>query len=221
MSWLQQTLKKHLLFSALLLSTTLHLLVIFWDSSEQLNQSSLGNNQLILLEPSKKPEPAVSAKDENTKSTPTKEKVQSGKGKPTLTGKTKKSEQEVPIQENVLIQKKSEESLETTKATSNAGEQLDQSGKELSSEDKYKNLVLAHFLSKAQSAPINGEATIHITLIRAGIATQIKIEMIKGGKRYQNWLQRQILNANPFPAFPSDLKNATLQINLPIRHEAH
>jgi len=120
-----------------------------------------------------------------------------------------------------LIKEKSEENQESTKATSNAGELLNQSGKELSSEEKYENLVLAHFLSKAQSAPVNGEATIHMTLIRAGIATQIELEMTKGGKRYQNWLQRQILNANPFPAFPSDLKKATLQVELPIRHEAH
>ncbi len=219
MSWLQDILKKHLLFSALLFSIALHLSIIFWVNSEEVTQSSLGSSQIILLEPSNTDSPVVSAKEESIKSTPTKENEQVGKPEPRATGKTKKIEQDLAIQKNVQINEKSERSEENTKATSNAGELVNQSGKELSAEKKYKNLVLSHFLKKAQSAPVDGAAIIHLTIIKAGIATQVSIEAIKGGERYKNWLQTQVLNANPFPPLPKHLNAAKHTLDLRISHD--
>lgn len=219
MSWLQDILKKHLLFSALLFSIALHLSIIFWVNSEEAMQSSLGSSQLILLEPSNTDSPAVSAKEESIKSAPMKESQQAGKIEPRATGKTKKTEQTLPIQKNLQINEKSEKSAENTKATSNTGNLVDQSGKELSAEEKYKNLVLSHFLKKAQSAPVDGAATIYLTIIKAGIATQIRVEVIKGGSRYKNWLQTQVLNANPFPPLPKHLNTTKHTLDLGISHD--
>ena len=219
MSWLQDILKKHLLFSALLFSIALHLSIIFWVNSEEVMQSSLGSSQLILLEPSNTDSPAVSAKEESIESIPMKEREQAGKPAPRTTGKTKKIEQDFPIQKNLKINEKSEKSAEKTKATSNTGNLVDQSGTELSAEEKYKNLVLSHFLKKAQSAPVDGAATIYLTIIKAGIATQIRVEVIKGGSRYKNWLQTQVLNANPFPPLPKHLNATKHTLDLGISHD--
>ena len=219
MSWLQDILKKHLLLSALLFSIVLHLSIIFWVNSEEVMQSSLGNSQLILLEPSNVASPAVSAKEESVKSSPIKKSEQTGKPEPRTTGKTKKVEQDLPIQKNIQINDESKTSEESTKATSNSGELVNQSGKELSTEEKYKNLVLSHFLKKAQSAPIDGAAIIHLTIIKAGIATQVSIEVLKGGVRYKNWLQTQVLSANPFPPLPKHLNATKHTLNLGISHD--
>ncbi len=219
MSWLQHILKKHLLFSALLLSLALHLVVIFWSNNEQLMQSSLGNNQLILLEPSKENHPAVNANEKSIKSAPTEENIQTGKAAPSTTGKVKEIEKDLPIQENVIDKEKNKTSEEKTKATSNTGELIDQSGKELTADEQYKNLVLNHLLNKAKSAPVNGAAIIHISIIRAGIATQINIELTKGGELYKNWLQHQVLSANPFPPLPKHINTSVHKLSFGISHD--
>ena len=219
MSWLQHILKKHLLFSALLISSTLHLIVIFWNNNEPLMQSSLGNNQLILLAPSKVINPAVSANEKSTKSVQIEENTQTGKVAPSTTGKIKKIEKDLPVQQNALNIKKSKTSEEKTKATSNAGELIDLSGKELTIEEKYKSLVLSHLLSKAKSAPVNGAAIIHISIIKAGIATNISIELTNGSERYKNWLQHQVLSANPFPPLPKNISVPVHKISFGISHD--
>ena len=219
MSNLQDILKKHLLLGALLLSAGLHLAVIFWVTPKPITQSSLGNNQLILLEPSITPTPAVNTKKKATESAPIEKKQQKGKAQPSLTGKTKKVEQALPLAKTLQPQKEAQVSEEKTKNTNNTGEQLDQSGKELSTEDKYKGLVLNHLLKNSQSAPTHGSAKIHLTIIRAGIATQIKIELKQGSESYKAWLQRQVLSANPFPPMPKELPAQQHSLSFGISHE--
>ncbi len=219
MGCLLKLIKKHLLLTALLLSSILHITVIFWIPASPLQQTSLGSNQIILLEPSIAPTPIVASENPQEESKNTVEALNKTKAQTRPAGKTIKAVEKTPIpkQEHAKIESKTTE--KNIKATSNAGELFDQSGKELTIEQKYKNLIYQHLLKKSQSAPYFGKAIINLTLIRAGIATKISIELLEGSTNYQKWLHHKVLSANPFPAFPKALAGNTFTIKVKMYHE--
>ena len=110
------------------------------------------------------------------------------------------------------------EQLQTTASSSNQGSFEDQSGKTQTPQDAYQQQLLKHLLNKMGSAPETGKANIRLTLMSAGIAIEVKIELLEGSARYQTWLKSKVLNANPFPAIPKELGQSQFSTTLPINH---
>ncbi len=104
-------------------------------------------------------------------------------------------------------------------STSNKGSLEDQSGKAPTPSSQYQQALLKHLLNKIDSAPVTGKAHVHITVISAGIATQVNIEVITGGATYKNWLRSKVLNANPFPPIPKSVTQRPFSTTLPIEHQ--
>lgn len=80
----------------------------------------------------------------------------------------------------------------------------------------YEQMVLNHLLSKMESAPVTGSATVEMNIMRAGVAINVKIINLKGPKEYGIWLHRKALAANPYPAFKG--KESTRTLRLPVNH---
>ena len=219
MGCLLKLIKKRLLLTALFLSSALHLTIIFWIPTSPLQQSSLGSNQVILLEPSITPTPVVTSGNPIAENNNPAEPSNTSKAQTRPAGKTIKAIEKTATPKQEQAKKETRTTEQSIKTTSNAGELFDQSGKELSTEQKYKNQIYQHLLNKSQSAPYFGKAIINLTLIRAGIATNISIELLEGSKNYQKWLHLKVLSANPFPAFPKTLPGGTFTIKVKMYHE--
>ncbi len=219
MGCLLKLIKKHLLLTALFLSSVLHLTAIFWIPTSPVTQSSLGSKQVILLEPNRNPIPIVTSDNlpqENKRTVETSNKINT-QTRPA--GKTVKAAEETPAPKKEQTKKEAKPIEQNTKTTSNAGELINQSGKELTTEQEYKNQIYQHLLKKSQSAPYFGKANINLTLIKAGIATNITIELLEGSANYQKWLHLKVLSANPFPAFPKTLPGNTFTIKVKMYHQ--
>jgi len=80
----------------------------------------------------------------------------------------------------------------------------------------YEQKVLNHLLSKMESAPVTGSATVEMNIMRAGVAINVKIINLKGPEEYGVWLHRKALAANPYPAFKG--KESTRTLRLPVNH---
>jgi len=104
-------------------------------------------------------------------------------------------------------------------STSNTGLLEDQSGQAPTPSSHYQQALLKHLLNKMDSAPVTGKANVHLTVMSAGIATQVNIEVTAGGMTYKNWLQSKVLNANPFPPIPASVTQRPFKTTLPIEHQ--
>ncbi|MEH6346645.1 MAG: hypothetical protein V7785_16245 [Bermanella sp.] len=219
MGCLLKLIKKHLLLTALFLSSTLHLTIIFWIPASPLNQSSLGTNQIILLEPSITPIPVITSDSQSQENKNAAKPSNKTKAQTRPMGKTIKIAEKIPTPKQEQAKKETKPIEQNTKTTSNAGVLLNQSGKEVTVEQEYESLIYQHLLKKSQSAPYFGKAIINLTLIRAGVATSISVELLEGSRNYQKWLHLKVLSANPFPAFPRALPGDTFTINVKMIHE--
>jgi len=213
--------KQHLLLSSLVISGGLHGLVIFYAFVDDSQQSAKGEQYTLLLETSQQPYPrAINEKSTGSNSSILKQpSIQQ-----TTTPQVQSEQSENPIQ---LTTKAVPKNISTLKAQregssntikSNAGENIDLSGKELSAVEKYQKRVLQHILKKIGSAPYFGSARVELTLMRAGIATQVRVILINGPSDYQSWLNHKILSANPMPAFPKNMMESQIKLNFPIHH---
>jgi hypothetical protein len=108
--------------------------------------------------------------------------------------------------------------LQANASSSNQGRLVDQSGKAQSPQDAYQQRLLKHLLNKMGSAPVTGKANIQLTLMSAGVAIQVKVDLLEGSATYQQWLQSKVLNANPFPAIPKELGVSQFKTTIPIEH---
>ncbi len=213
--------KQHLLFSCLVISGALHSLVIFYAFISETEQSAKGEQYTLLLEAGQKTNtkvknaqntgPNASKPKESSIPTPTTPQVQTEQPKDPAMLSTKAA----PIN-NSKPNNPSEASNNNLK--SNAGDNIDMSGKELTAAEKYQKRVLQHILKKIGSAPYFGSAQVELTLMRAGIAIQIRVELINGPDEYRSWLNHQILSANPMPAFPKNMTESQIKLSFPIHH---
>ena len=110
------------------------------------------------------------------------------------------------------------EQRQTTATSSNQGRLEDQSGKTQTPQDAYQQQLLKHLLNKMGSAPEVGQANIQLTLMSAGIAIEVNIELLEGSATYERWLKSKVLNANPFPPIPKNLKQNQFHTQLKVNH---
>lgn len=80
----------------------------------------------------------------------------------------------------------------------------------------YAQQVLLHIIDKASAGPRDGNLTVRMRLIPIGFATQVEIAQSSGDPELDNWMLRQILAANPFPAFPNGDTDAEKTLLIPI-----
>ena len=205
-----------ILVIAIAVSLMAHLILfaaIFFQPDRQ-QQSSLGKGQVILLEHVANQPTKISEHTQDTQAASQKSDQAQTMG---MNGK-----QTQPI-ENIRQQTIQINSphLETRKAqsTSNQGAIADQSGKDATAQAHYRQLVTQHLLKKIKNAPNQGQAIVHLNILKMGIATKVDIQLISGPKHYQQWLNRQVLNANPLPSFPNNIKKASLQLAIKISHQ--
>lgn len=205
-----------ILWIAIILSVALHL-ILFMVISLQPNdkeQSSLGNGKIILLEhvadqPTKISEQLVDTQAASQKTDQNQNKGINGQQSEALENRIQQTVQvDSPHKENSKAQ-----------STSNKGTLIDQSGTEQTPQERYRQLVTQHLLKRIKSSPTQGEATVHLNILKMGIATRVDVKLISGPISYQTWLNRQVLGANPLPAFPSDIKKASLKLAIKIAHQ--
>jgi|GEM_PF-2083330 len=213
--------KQHLLFSCLAISAALHGLAIFYTFNNEAEQSAKGEQYTLLLEAGQEPTSKVK-NAQNTGYNASKLKEPS-----IATPTTPHIQTEQPEDPTVLNTKaaptnhsKPNDPSEVSRnnLNSNAGDNTDMSGKELTAAEKYQKRVLQHILKKIGSAPYFGSAQVELTLMRAGIAIQIRVKLINGPDEYRSWLNHQILSANPMPAFPKNMMESQIKLSFPIHH---
>ena len=205
-----------ILWIAIAISIALHLIfiaVIFIKPDDQ-QQSSLGSGKIILLEhvadqPTKISEQLVDTQAASQKLDHAKNKGINGQQSKTIESAAQQTVQvDSPHKENRKAQ-----------STSNKGTMVDQSGTEPTPQEHYRQLVTQHLLKKIKSAPSQGEAKVHLNILRMGIATRVDVELISGPESYRVWLNRQVLGANPLPAFPNNIKKASVKLAIKIAHQ--
>jgi hypothetical protein len=198
---------------AIAISVVLHLvffIIIYYQPNENL-QSSFGSGQVILLE---------NMADQNIKnSISSVDKMAASKN-----GASSSSSNPKGIKLNTELSeafdsinvKSPNSKNQTAKSTSNKGMAFDQLGIDPTPQQQYRQLVTQHLLTKVKNSRSSGKAIIHLNILKIGIATYVKIELLEGPKSYQTWLKRQVLNANPFPVIPKNLgiSNIILAIQL-------
>ncbi len=218
---LPELIKQHLLFSCLLISGALHGLVIFYPFNNEIDQPAKGEQHTLLLESSHQPYPSV----KNEKIAPlNSSNIKQISQQQAPTSLVQAQQPENPTQLNTKMAPNYTPKPNTLRESSsnninsNAGENLDMSGKELTAVEKYQKRVLQHILKKIGSAPYFGSARVELTLMRAGIATHIRVKLINGPSDYQSWLNHKILSANPMPAFPKNMRDSQLKLSFPIHH---
>lgn len=211
-----RTINQHRWLTALVLSIAVHVLVIVgviwvWPSA-----SSKGQGQVMMLEAvheqthiqvSTRANQASEAISEISHQIKPPQKAVQENGQGQQTKPTASLPQPTKIQQR-----------QANASSSNKGDLVDQSGKAQSPQEHYQQQLLKHLLNKMGSAPITGKANIKLTLMSAGIAIQVTIELIEGSPRYQQWLKSKVLNANPFPAIPKELGVSQFQTSIPIEH---
>ncbi|MGR6874343.1 cell envelope integrity protein TolA [Pseudomonas sp. HK3] len=207
-----RTINKHSWPTALLLSIAVHGLVMIgaiwvWPSA-----SSKGQGQVMLLEAvheQTQEQPNTQARQTSAQSaqtnTPSKKIALSGQ------------QQAVKPQSSASKPQQAKQ-LQSKASSSNQGDLVDQSGKAQTPQEQYQQQLLKHLLNKMGSAPVTGKANIGITLMPAGVAIQVKIDVLEGSPHYQQWLQSKVLNANPFPAIPKELGVSEFKTTIPIEH---
>mgnify|MGYP000570469726 CR=1 FL=1 len=213
--------KQHLLFGSLIISGALHGLAIFYPFIDESQQSAKGEQYTLLLETSQLPSPrAINEISSGSSSSKLKQPPIQQSTAPQVQAEQPKN----PIQltteavpKNIPTLKVQREASSKT-IKSNTGENIDMSGKELTAMEKYQKQVLQHILKKIGSAPYFGSARVELTLMRAGIATQIRVKLMDGPSNYQSWLNHKILSANPMPAFPKSIMESQLKLSFPIHH---
>ncbi len=215
--------QQHLLLSCIAISMALHGLVIFWTDSDAPQQSSKGSSHTILLESISKKMPKINPKPKEEpkpqSSLSTTELSALSVVSPSIAGNTKKIINEKKLTQKSKPEQSNKPIRQNRKVTSNSGDLADQSGKDLSVEQQYQQAIYSHLLKKSENSPYWGEASVQLTLIRAGIATQINIELIDGPKEYKKWIQLKILGANPFPAFPKSMTGQQFTMSVTLKHE--
>jgi hypothetical protein len=200
---------------AIVISVVLHFvffIIIYYQPNENL-QSSFGNGQVILLEnmtaqPTKNSTSSVdtvAASKNDVAPSPSPSIPKGIKLNTALSEAFDSKDVKSPDTKN-----------QTSKSTSNKGMAFNQSGIDPTPQQQYRQLVTQHLLTKVKSSRSTGKAIIHLNILKVGIATYVKIELLEGPKSYQTWLKRQVLNANPFPVIPKHLGigNITLAIQL-------
>ena len=201
---------------AIAISVALHLIffaVIFLQPDTQ-QQSSFGQGQVILLEHVAEQPTKVTDQTIDTQAASQKSDLAQTSG---INGKHAKPVENI-TQQTLHINSPHKETRKA-KSTSNQGALLDQSGKEQTPQEHYRQLVTQHLLKKAKSAPTHGKVVVHLNILKMGIATRIDVQLIDGPKVYQQWVNRQVLNANPFPAFPASIKKASIKLAISISHQ--
>lgn len=200
---------KQPIFIALSLSLLLHGLFFLPLDSHELSQTAKGHNQLILLETSPIDKTIIKQQDENsaTANQVTKQKLTSGNLHPQVEAN----------QQAALITKQTAQLTQT----SNQGDLLDQSGKELTAQQKYEHMIYQHLLKKMESAPYSGSGSANVALkiISAGIAINVEIDQTSGKAGYKSWLLQKILSSNPMPPFFSDMKERQIIMSISFKHE--
>ncbi len=216
---LPQVIKQHLLVSSLIISGALHCMVIFYSFDDKAEQSSKGEQYTLQLETSKQPTTHIKNDKHTKQSSNIKQPLIQP---PTLQAPAKQPEKTAPLNTKATPDKaptpKAQSKAPSNNIKSNTGENIDMSGKELTAVDRYQKRVLQHILKKIGSAPYFGSASVELTLMRAGIATHIRVNLMNGPSDYQAWLNHKILSANPMPAFPKNMKESHLTLSFPIHH---
>lgn len=206
----------HTLGLAVVISTVLHLILfmgIFYQA-DQMQQSSTGQTQVILLEHTNTQPNKIAQDEHNTLAASQKSNTNNNSG---INGKQQQATQ---IQQKNSVQINSpNHQTQTAQSTSGQNNQQDLSGSEQTAQQQYRQLVTQHLLKKIKNSQWTGSAIIHLTLLKMGIATNIEIELLKGSKSYQTWLNSQVLNANPFPAFPANLATNNIKLSVKINHK--
>ncbi|MFT6261753.1 MAG: hypothetical protein ACJASH_002330 [Bermanella sp.] len=209
---------------AITISVTLHLIFfinihIYTDEKQQ---SSFGNGKVILLENMTDQPTTVLNNSTDTLAT-----IKSGR--PLSPSKIKSlklnsdhnSDHSSKLSNtfNTIDVKNTGIKNQTEKSTSNKGITIDQSGIELTAQQLYRQLVTQHLLTKIKNSRSNGKATVHLNIMKIGIATHVKIELLAGPKSYKTWLKQQVLNANPFPVIPKSMNVTHVKLAIQVSHE--
>lgn len=198
---------------AIAISVVLHFvffIIIYYQPNEKL-QSSFGSGQVILLE-NMADQPTKNV----TSSVDTVAASKSGTALSPSKPKGLKLNTELSEAFDSIDVKSPDTKNQTAKSTSNKGMAFDQLGTDPTPQQQYRQLVTQHLLSKVKNSRSSGKAIIHLNILKIGIATYVKIELLEGPNSYQTWLKRQVLNANPFPVIPKNLGlgNITLAIQV-------
>lgn len=198
---------KQPIFFSLGLSLLLHGLFFLPLDSNELSQTAKGHNQLILLETSQIDKATIKQQAENNAAANrvTKQKLNSGNLHPKVEAN----------QQAALISKQTAQLTQT----SNQGNLLDQSGKELTAQQKYEHMIYQHLLKKMESAPYSGSANVTLKIISAGIAINVDIDQTSGQAGYKSWLLQKILSSNPMPPFFSDMKESQIKMSISFKHK--
>lgn len=205
--------KKHPLLLALILSTGLHGLAIFWQWIDSPTLSSLGTGQVLLLEHV----PELPAKNEYEPETKIKSQQSGSVSKDTgLIGPKEKVE--TTSNKNLTEVKSDSPVNKQAGAPKSKGSLVDQSGKAPTASDLYQQQVLQHILKKAESSRFYGAAVVKLHIISVGFATQVEVIQISGDAGYGLWLKGQVLNANPMPKVPKELGSGGINLEIQISH---
>lgn len=178
--------------------------------------SSLGSNQIILLQTSqRKPNPSQHEITQNaltnaTGQSKTQQDTQQPQGKGLKQNNKATTKQASKSQAEKIKQ-----------VTSNQGSQVNQSGKSLSPAQSYEIVIQQHLLKNIKNAPYFGKADINLSIMKSGMAIQVTVDALEGPKAYGEWLKRMVYSANPFPKVPKALSKKGLHsIKISLQHKA-
>ena len=217
--------RRNLLISCIVMaSALLHGFIIFYVNNKVESQSSIGDQVILLIEvdkPVEVTEPPVISQDESPialKKEAEKKKVVKKHVQPTVKEGLKQNAPAPQKIEQASKEIKKESVSQKQKNDQRSGSDLDLSGKELSAQARYRQRVLKHLLNNMSSAPALGSAEVKLTLMSAGVAIKVVIELSSGTEEYKQWLKWRILGANPYPSFPSEFEQSSLILSFPISH---
>ena len=197
--------QRNLLISCIVIaSALLHGFIIFYVNNKVESQSSIGDQVILLIEvdkPVEVTEPPVISQDESPialkkeaeKKKVVKKEVVKKHVQPTVKEGLKQNAPAPQKIEQASKEIKKESVSQKQKIDQRSGSDLDLSGKELSAQARYRQRVLRHLLSNMSSAPALGSAEVKLTLMSAGVAIKVVIELSSGTEEYKQWLKWRIL----------------------------
>ncbi len=181
---------------------------------------SKGQAQLVLIAPSPEQETPQTGEEKNRPQL--RESQSLAKPTPKKSATAKQAAQEQSIESSTLPAPASEAQTASVKqVTAAQGDNapIDTQTTTQQTFSPYEQAVFNHLLSKIDSTPVGGRATLKLTIMPAGIAFDIKI-LAADTARYGDWVRKMALSANPYPAFkPTAHEPANRVVVISVNHQ--
>jgi len=210
---------------ALVASILLHALFFFtlnqwleWFEPDWTSQSQ-GHAELVLIAPD--PSKQAPQTGEEKERPQQKDSVSLAKPTPETKPTTNNATQQKTQESSTLPSPASEAQTATVKqVTASQGDNapIDTQTTTQQTYSPYEQAVFNHLLSKIDSTPVGGRATLQLTIMPAGIAFDIKI-LAADTAQYGDWVRKMALSANPYPAFKNTANNGNRVVVISVNHQ--